>query len=78
MWDRWEIGIALFIAIFVIAMAFGGLMWYIHEQAQEKKKDRFSRQEFEKRWVTDKRTKECWLEYQSTGEIPTYCVKDIK
>jgi hypothetical protein len=53
-------------------------MWYIHEQAQEKKKDRFSRQEFEKRWVTDKRTKECWLEYQSTGEIPTYCVKDIK
>jgi len=64
--------------VLALSVAYAGLMYYIYNEAQDKKKDRFTRQEFEKRWITDKRTKECWVEYQSTGNIPAYCVKDIK
>lgn len=78
LWYKWELRVVSIVAVFVVLIFFSGLMYYIHQEAQDRKKDRFSYVEFEKRWVTDKRTKECWLEYQSTGNIPKYCLKDMR
>ena len=58
-----------------IVGVFGGLMYGIHLDYQERKKqDVFNRQEWDRRWSRDEKLRDCWIMWQSTGLVEKDCM----
>ena len=72
--DKWNIRIAIGVAVLVVAIFIAGLMYAIHTDYEKKRLDeKFSKEQFAKTFA-NKKELECWLIYRDTGYLPRYCL----
>jgi hypothetical protein len=68
------VGFAIFIAIFVVMITIGGLMYQIHIWYLIKRHEEEATSEFNKKFFSS--NEECILIFKQTGYIPRYCFKE--
>jgi hypothetical protein len=74
--ERWNIRIAICIAILVVTFVIAGLMFQIDRMYKTDKYEHEIDIEFRKRFYSDTKTLECFQIFKETGFVPKYC-KDI-
>jgi hypothetical protein len=71
--ERWNIRIAICVAILVFALTCIGLMYYVHmDYLQSRQEDR-GIVEFKKKFQDNSREIECYKIFRETGYLPKFC-----
>ena len=66
-------GVAICIAVFVVAFTIGGLMYQIHLWTEERKKEERWYIKFHKTFEENPKELECFKIFRETGYLPKFC-----
>lgn len=66
-------GVAICIAVFVVAFTIGGLMYQIHIWTEERRREEKWHIEFQRKFHPNSQEMECYEIFKQTGYLPKYC-----